>query len=262
MNSPARPELEAVPAPRWRKRVVRRPVDPHVRGVFLVGVEPPPYEARLQVRHVCASPTYRRSAHAQGRGWSRHAGTTRPPVPSDAGGSGVPHAPARNGRLASPSATTTLARARRGRRRGYNPASAPTNHRSVTRAADAAPDTDDAVAAPIATPASAVGGPSWASARHRSIRLDDSRSRAVTLAQQHAAGASSLKGWGVVKDVLSCFDLDVDSTEPTPVSMWSARSAARTNDLDDGAERFSACSVGVEADEHRRLCDCGATSPQ
>src|ERR1700687_2329639 len=45
---------------------------------------------------------------------------------------------------------------------------------------------------------------------------------------------SSLKGWGVVKGVLSCFDLDVDSAEPTPVSRWSARSAARTNDLDDG----------------------------
>jgi len=30
---------------------------------------------------------------------------------------------------------------------------------------------------------------------------------------------------------LSCFDLDVDSAEPTPVSRWSARSAARTNDL-------------------------------
>ncbi len=58
---------------------------------------------------------------------------------------------------------------------------------------------------------------------------------------------SSLKGRGVVKDVLSCFDLGVDSAEPTPVSRWSARSAARTNDLDDGAERFSACSVGVEA---------------
>jgi hypothetical protein len=28
-------------------------------------------------------------------------------------------------------------------------------------------------------------------------------------------------------------------------------SAARTNDLDDGAERFSACSVGVEAGEHQ-----------
>jgi len=28
--------------------------------------------------------------------------------------------------------------------------------------------------------------------------------------------------------------LDVDSAEPTPVSRWSARSAARTNDLDDG----------------------------
>ena len=51
---------------------------------------------------------------------------------------------------------------------------------------------------------------------------------------------SSLKGWGVVKGVLSCFDLDVDSAEPTPVSRWSARSAARTNDLDDGAERCSA----------------------
>src|SRR6478752_7801503 len=73
---------------------------------------------------------------------------------------------------------------------------------------------------------------------------------------------SSLKGRGVVKEVLSCFDLDVDSAEPTPVSRWSARSAARTNDLDDGAERFSACSVGVEVDEHRRLCGCGATSPQ
>jgi len=54
---------------------------------------------------------------------------------------------------------------------------------------------------------------------------------------------SSLKGWGVVKGVLSCFDLDVDSAEPTPVSRWSARSAASTNDLDDGAERFSASSV-------------------
>jgi hypothetical protein len=27
---------------------------------------------------------------------------------------------------------------------------------------------------------------------------------------------TSLKGWGVVKGVLSCFDLDVDSAEPTP----------------------------------------------
>ena len=54
---------------------------------------------------------------------------------------------------------------------------------------------------------------------------------------------SSLKGWGVVKGVLSCFDLDVDSAEPTPGSRWSARSAASTNDLDDGAERFSASSV-------------------
>jgi hypothetical protein len=62
---------------------------------------------------------------------------------------------------------------------------------------------------------------------------------------------SSLKGWGVVKDVLSWFDLGVDGAEPTPVSRWSARSAARTNDLDDGAERFSACSVGVEAGEHQ-----------
>ena len=61
---------------------------------------------------------------------------------------------------------------------------------------------------------------------------------------------SSLEGWGVVKDVLSCFDLGVDSAEPTPVSSCSARSAARTNDLDDGAERFSAGSVGVEAGEH------------
>ena len=69
----------------------------------------------------------------------------------------------------------------------------------------------------------------------------------------------SLKGWGFVKGVLSRFDLDVDSAEPTPVSRWSARSAARTNDLDDGAERFSACSVEVE--EHR-LCGCGATSPR
>jgi hypothetical protein len=45
---------------------------------------------------------------------------------------------------------------------------------------------------------------------------------------------SSLKGRGAVKGVLSCFDLGVDSAEPTPVSRWSARSAARTNDLDDG----------------------------
>jgi hypothetical protein len=72
---------------------------------------------------------------------------------------------------------------------------------------------------------------------------------------------SSLKGRGVVKGVLSCFDLDVDSAEPTPVSRWSARSAARTNDLDDGAERFSASWVEVGVDEHR-LCGCGATSPQ
>ena len=62
---------------------------------------------------------------------------------------------------------------------------------------------------------------------------------------------SSLKGRGVVKDVLGCFDLRVDSAEPTAVSRWSARSAARTNDLDDGAERFSACSVGVDAGEHQ-----------
>ena len=47
---------------------------------------------------------------------------------------------------------------------------------------------------------------------------------------------SSLKGWGVVVDcgdrhglkgVLSCFDLDGDSAELTPVSRWSVRSAAR-----------------------------------
>ena len=31
------------------------------------------------------------------------------------------------------------------------------------------------------------------------------------------------------------------------MSRWSARSAARTNDLDDGAERFSASSVDVES---------------
>src|SRR6202008_2730558 len=61
----------------------------------------------------------------------------------------------------------------------------------------------------------------------------------------------SLKGWGVLKDVLSWFDLSVDSPEPTPVSRGSARSAAGTNDLDDRAGRFSACSVGVEAGEHR-----------
>jgi hypothetical protein len=66
---------------------------------------------------------------------------------------------------------------------------------------------------------------------------------------------SSLKGRGAVKDVLSWFDLGVDSAEPTPVSRWSARSAARTNDLDDGAERFSACSVGT----HTAPCPrCGA----
>jgi hypothetical protein len=35
---------------------------------------------------------------------------------------------------------------------------------------------------------------------------------------------------------LGWFDLDVDSAEPTPVSTWSAHSAARTNDLDDGAD--------------------------
>ena len=64
---------------------------------------------------------------------------------------------------------------------------------------------------------------------------------------------SSLKGRGVVKGVLSCFDLGVGSAEPIPVSRWSARSVARTNDLDDGAQRFSACSVGVEA---RRASAC------
>jgi hypothetical protein len=72
---------------------------------------------------------------------------------------------------------------------------------------------------------------------------------------------SSLKGRCVVKGVLSCFDLGVDSAEPTPGVKVERRSAARTNDLDDGAERFSASSVGVEVDEHR-LCGCGATSPQ
>ena len=70
---------------------------------------------------------------------------------------------------------------------------------------------------------------------------------------------SSLKGWGVVKGVLSCFDLDVDSAEPTPVSRWSARSVARMNDLDDGAERFSA--GWLESMSVGGLCGCGATSP-
>src|ERR1700676_4498278 len=51
---------------------------------------------------------------------------------------------------------------------------------------------------------------------------------------------TSLKGQGVVKGVLSCFDLDVDSAERVPVSRWSARSAARTNDLDGGGPRGSA----------------------
>ena len=36
------------------------------------------------------------------------------------------------------------------------------------------------------------------------------------------------------RGVLSCFDLDVDSAERVPVSRWSARSAARTNDLEAG----------------------------
>ena len=77
-----------------------------------------------------------------------------------------------------------------------------------------------------------------------------------------ALGALSLKGWGVVRGVLSCFDLDVDSAEPTPVSRWSARSAARTNDLDDGGRvvqrmlGWSRKSMSIE------LCGCGATSPQ
>src|ERR1700676_2372879 len=51
---------------------------------------------------------------------------------------------------------------------------------------------------------------------------------------------TSLKGQGVVKGVLSCFDLDVDSAERVPVSRWSARSAARTNDLDGRGPRGSA----------------------
>ena len=60
----------------------------------------------------------------------------------------------------------------------------------------------------------------------RAERIASSRwaARAATRAERLAL--SSLKGRGLVKGVLSWFDLDVDSAEPTPVSRWSARSAA------------------------------------
>jgi len=71
---------------------------------------------------------------------------------------------------------------------------------------------------------------------------------------------SSLKGRGV--DVLSCFNLGVDSAEPTPVSRWSARSAARTNDLDDGPRGSAHARLESKPASIRLLCGCGATSPQ
>jgi TENA/THI-4/PQQC family len=50
-------------------------------------------------------------------------------------------------------------------------------------------------------------------------------SRRQTGNLQRCHRLSSLKGRGVVKGVLSCFDLDVDSAEPTPVPMGEAMTA-------------------------------------
>ena len=61
------------------------------------------------------------------------------------------------------------------------------------------------------------------------------------------------EGAGRCQGRFELFDLGVDSAEPIPVSRWSVRSVARTNDLDDGAEGFGACLVGVEA---RRASAC------